>query len=251
MQKLSKRLQAAADYVAYGSCVADIGTDHGYLPIYLVQSGRCPRALAMDIREGPLQRAREHIELCGLLPYIQTRLSDGLQSLGPGEADSVVIAGMGGLTIIKILDAAYNILADIKELILEPQSDLAAVRKFLREHSMYVDRENLVLEDGKYYPILHVAAHKPRPLAEHALQMRQSLLEQLPEQGRLQQVLDQYGEQLIYNRHPVLKLLLERDERQTQRILDSLSEIKQEKHAARRAELTGRLAEIRVLRNVI
>lgn len=159
-QKLSKRLQAAADFVTPGSRVADVGTDHGHLPIYLIQCGRCPCAVAMDIRSGPLQRADEHIRSAGLTGSIQTRLSDGLKELMPGEADSVVIAGMGGLTVINILEASFDIVQGISELILAPQSDIAKVRRFLREHGMLIDRENLVLEDSKFYPILHVVKNE-------------------------------------------------------------------------------------------
>lgn len=156
MQKLSKRLQAAADFVSEGNRTADIGTDHGFLPIYLIQSGKCPQAIAMDIRKGPLERAREHIAAAGLGGLIQTRLSDGMQALERGEADSAVITGMGGQTVIHILEEAREILPDLKELVLEPQSDTAKVRRYLREHKMEIDREALVQEAGKFYPVLHV-----------------------------------------------------------------------------------------------
>ena len=92
--KLSDRLEMIASFVEHGNRLADIGTDHGYVPIYLVQTGRVPSALAMDVRKGPLLRAEEHIREAGLSGRIQTRLSDGLKKLAPGEADTVVIAGM-------------------------------------------------------------------------------------------------------------------------------------------------------------
>ena len=101
--ELSKRLQAVADLVTAGYRVADIGTDHAYIPIFLLASGKIPGAAAMDVNEGPLERARCHIEENGLTEKISLRLSDGLAGLRPGEAESVVIAGMGGGLIIRIL----------------------------------------------------------------------------------------------------------------------------------------------------
>lgn len=253
MQKLSERLQAVSDFVTPGNRVADIGTDHAYLPIYLIQSGRCPGAVAMDIRKGPLERAEEHIAAAGLKSCIKTRLSDGLQNLEPGEADSVVIAGMGGLTVIKILEASADLLPHIRELVLEPQSDIAKVRRFLREHNMYTDRENLVLEDGKYYPVLHVVME--RPCQAHTAEfdtkyMEMALKEKIPEQERLCQVLDQYGEYLVYTRHPVLWQLLERDEKVKRDILYSLGRSAHAENAARRQELERQVAEICILREI-
>ena len=103
--KLSKRLERIASFVQPGSRVADIGTDHGYVPIWLVQKGVCPSALAMDVRKGPLERAEEHVEEVGLSGKIELRLSDGLAKLKAGEADTVGIAGMGGKYYI-VIEAA-------------------------------------------------------------------------------------------------------------------------------------------------
>ena len=102
--ELSKRLQAVADLVSDGRTVADVGTDHGYIPIYLIQSGKCARAIAMDVNKGPLQRAKDHIEEQGLSCQIATRLSDGVQHLEAGEVECIVIAGMGGALTIRILE---------------------------------------------------------------------------------------------------------------------------------------------------
>lgn len=103
--RLSVRMSALADMVTPGSRLADVGCDHGYIPIYLCRTGRIPSAIAMDIHEGPLERARQHIEECGLSDRIQTRLSDGLEKLGGDEADTVLIAGMGGCLMCRILIA--------------------------------------------------------------------------------------------------------------------------------------------------
>ena len=109
--QLSKRMSALASLVTEGSRLADIGTDHGYIPIALVQKGRIPSALAMDVGKGPLSRAREHIHSQGLDTYIETRLSDGLTELHEGEADTVLIAGMGGMLMKRILEGGGHCLS--------------------------------------------------------------------------------------------------------------------------------------------
>ena len=101
--QLSKRLQALADLVSQDHVLADVGCDHGYIPVFLIQNQRRPKAIAMDIGEGPLKRAQENIRSYGLEGYIETRLSDGLSKLQPGEADTILISGMGGPLMEKIL----------------------------------------------------------------------------------------------------------------------------------------------------
>ena len=101
--QLSLRLQTIADMVTEGGVLADVGCDHGYLPVYLVLNKRITGAIAMDVGKGPLSRAKEHILAYGLEQYIETRLSDGLTALKPGEADTLVIAGMGGPLMEQIL----------------------------------------------------------------------------------------------------------------------------------------------------
>ena len=94
--ELSKRLQAVADLVTEGASVADIGTDHGYIPIYLIEHHIAEKVIALDINRGPLERARMHIVGHGLKEKIETRLSDGLEKVLPGEVDTMIAAGMGG-----------------------------------------------------------------------------------------------------------------------------------------------------------
>ena len=102
--ELSKRLYAVAGLVTEGASVADIGTDHGYVPIYLVKNKIASKVIAMDINKGPLERARMHIIGHGLKGQIETRLSDGLKMVNPGEVDAMIAAGMGGALVIKILE---------------------------------------------------------------------------------------------------------------------------------------------------
>lgn len=151
--QLSERLTKVASMVTAGNCLADVGTDHGYVPIYLYERQIISHAIAMDIRKGPLERAKLHIAESGLQDMIETRLSDGLSALRPGEADSIVIAGMGGPLMIRILNAHPEVTASAKEVILQPQSEVAKVREWLCEQDYEIIEEHMVFEDGKYYPM--------------------------------------------------------------------------------------------------
>ena len=124
----------AAALVTQGYTLADVGTDHGYIPIYLLQQKKIPAAIAMDINEGPLERAKEHIALYGLQAYIQTRLSDGVAALKPGEVEAVLIAGMGGGLVMHILKDGEKVCQSAKELILQPQSEIERVRAVSYTH---------------------------------------------------------------------------------------------------------------------
>jgi tRNA (adenine22-N1)-methyltransferase len=152
--QLSERLRLVAEFVTEGYTVADIGTDHGYVPIWLVENGRVPKALAMDIGKGPLQHAKEHIAECGYQDKIETRLSDGLKELKENEADSVVIAGMGGSLIAGILKDGKEVLKTVKELILSPHTEIHLVRHYLIENGYEIIREQMVYDMGKYYTVM-------------------------------------------------------------------------------------------------
>ena len=232
MNRLSERLLHIAGQVRTGQILADVGCDHGYLPIYLVQKGCMQRAIAMDINEGPLQRAREHIKQESLGEYIQTRLSNGLDKLSPGEADAVIIAGMGGNLTIDILTRGEAVVRTLDQLILEPQSDLAAVRAFLRENDYFIEAEDLVHEDGKYYPILRVLPQKSSDVSTFS-----------EESGLPLAVLDAYGHRLLSERHPVLLSFLKKEKSQCEQILAGLPEEdnKSDRIARRRAELAEKM----------
>ena len=135
--------------VTEGSSLADVGTDHGYIPIALVQTGKVSRAIAMDINKGPLERAALHIREQHLEDRITTRLSDGMTALKEGEADTVLIAGMGGALTVHILEGGAHCLASVKELILQPQSEIWLVREWLCEHGYKITDEDIVLDEGK------------------------------------------------------------------------------------------------------
>lgn len=152
--EMSARLKLIAGFVTEGYVVADIGTDHGYIPIWLIKADRIPRAIAMDIGKGPLERAQENIKQYGYEDRIETRLSDGLKELRENEADSVVIAGMGGPLIVSLLEAGKTALNTVKELILSPHTDIYLVRHYLIENGYDIVREEMVYDMGKYYTVM-------------------------------------------------------------------------------------------------
>ena len=215
--QLSKRLQAVARLVTPGSRLADVGTDHGYVPIWLFEQGQILSAIAMDLRNGPLERAREHIQMHGLDAHIETRLSDGLDKLLPGEADSIVIAGMGGMLVVNILSQGQKVLSSVKELILQPQSDLDAVREYLHRTGFVIVKEDMIFEDGKYYPMMK-AVH-----GDNTDDRKIWFL---------------YGRLLLENRHPVLKSYLEKEYDGCCKLLEKLSRTSTEVAKRRCEELS-------------
>lgn len=214
--KLSKRLQHIANMVTKGSRVADIGTDHGLLPIALVEEGIAPSAIAMDLRKGPLGRAMEHIALHGMKDRILTRLSDGMQNLHSDEVDSIVIAGLGGELMIRILDARQDLWD--KEFILSPHSEWKLVRRYLREHGMAVVDEDMVLDErNKYYIILKVRK-------ACTADKEQNMESETGSDAKYNAIYDDFGKLLIQRKHPVLTGYLQKEEAQYRKILAKLQE---------------------------
>ncbi len=154
MAILSDRLKAVAEMITPGLPVADIGCDHAYLPIHLVRENVSPYVIACDINAGPIIRAQENIEDVDLSENIEVRQGDGLSVITPGEVKCVVLAGMGGKLMIRILTEGEEVLADVSEIILEPQSDVSLVRHFLQDNGWRIISEDMVNEDDKFYPII-------------------------------------------------------------------------------------------------
>lgn len=162
--KISKRLQCIAAFVPAGSRVADIGTDHALLPLYLVSRGTVPWAIAGELRKGPLMTARNHVERRGFQERIAVRQGNGLAVFAPGEVDVVILAGMGGQTICEILTAGKEKLPLLRRLILQPQGDIGLVRQWLVENGWKIQDEDLVLEDRQFYPIIVAEPGLNQPL---------------------------------------------------------------------------------------
>ena len=184
---MTPRLLAVANFAKKGSKVADVGTDHAYIPIWLVTRGVSDFAVAMDINKGPLLRAKENITKFNLEDKITTKLSDGLEGLEKDEADTVIIAGMGGVLINRILDDAKALYPSIKHFILQPMTAIEETRKFLSENGFLIENECLAKEDDKIYTVLSVIRGKMKIEDEVNLYI---------------------GKPLIENRDPLLKDLL-------------------------------------------
>ena len=222
--QLSQRLSSVASMVTAGNCLADVGTDHGYVPIYLYERNIIPHAIAMDVNKGPLERAALHIAESGMKEAIETRLSDGLTALKPGEADSVVIAGMGGPLIIRILSAHPEVIESLKELILQPQSEISEVRIWLYEQGYEIVEEHMVFEDGKYYPMFKAVKN--------------------PEAEKLTDLEYKYGKISVLGEPEVLRAYLVREIANKQNILQKLSEETTEKSKGRAVEIKALLTEL-------
>lgn len=205
--ELSARMQALADMVSRGRVVCDVGCDHGWVSIYLVQQGIASKVYAMDVEIGPLERAKEHIRSYHLENYIEPRLSDGLASLQVGEADCMVCAGMGGPLMMKILTEGREKVRAMKEIILQPQSEIARFRAFLRQEGYQIVRENMVLEEGKYYPMMKVV-----PVDFVTVEIAEE-----------QSIFDTYGELLLKEKHPVLQSYIDRSLEQAKELLQHLA----------------------------
>ena len=215
--QLSLRLSAIAEMVTEGNRLVDVGCDHGYLPVNLIQKQKIPSAIAADVGKGPLSRAQEHIEQYGLGKYIETRLSDGLREIREGEGDTLVIAGMGGPLMERILTDGKEVLRSFKELILQPQSDIGHVRWFLFANGYQIMEENSVLEDGKFYFIMKAAAGIKVPVWKD---------EEL-----------EFGKLLLEKKHPVLRQYLERELRIRDQILERLRDESREAAVRRKEEV--------------
>lgn len=227
MRPISNRLEALVAMVTPGYTVADVGCDHGFLSMALVGRGIAPSAIAMDLRPGPLGHATENIAREGLSERIETRLSDGFSKLHLGEAESIVVAGMGGRLLIHILEEGDAIAQAAQELILQPQSEIPLVRHYLVDHGYRILGEEMLQEDGKYYVLMKVAPQatgRGELLAEREADFL-------------------YGKLLLRGKHPVLRDYLQWEIGLKESILGKLS-AKEEAHSGRLQEVREALEQL-------
>lgn len=151
--KLSKRLQTIADFVKKGAVVADIGTDHAHIPIYLIKNNIISKAYACDINAGPLEKAKENINYYGV-KNIELRLSNGLEKLKTDEADTFIIAGMGGELITDILERGRRFFDTERKFILSPHTKIDEVRKYLLSNGFEITKEDMRIDEGKFYTVM-------------------------------------------------------------------------------------------------
>lgn len=183
--EISLRLRTVATMVDKCECIADIGTDHAYLPIYLIKNKICNKAIASDINKGPVEKARFNIKLENLQDKIQCRLGAGLKTIKHGEIQGIIIAGMGGNLIKDILDENIDIFKEVKFAVLQPVQNPEVLRKYIYEKEYKIIDEELCLDDGKFYEILKIAQER--------------------EPKELDSIFYEVGKVLFDKKHPVLK----------------------------------------------
>lgn len=216
MVTVSKRMEEVISLVSRGKRVADVGTDHGYVSIALVERGIAPSVIAMDIRKGPLSRAKENIEKYGLAKEIDTRLSDGLEQVKTGEIDTFLIAGMGGDLIANILQNGIHIVESVNEFIVQPQSEIYKVRKKIHQLGFQIQMEKMLVEDEKYYTIIK---------AVRGQEVYENEWDYL------------YGKALLQEKHPILYEWLQREHQLREQLYKRLESIVSENTELRKKEL--------------
>ena len=224
MIKLSQRLQAIADMVPAGAKVADIGTDHGFLPCYLAQSGKAEQVIACDVNAQPLALAQKNIADYNVADKVSTRLGDGLAVIKPGEVDVVTIAGMGGALMIDILDASPMVVDRLKRIVLQPNVGAEAVRIWAEKNRWQIVAEELVKENDIFSVII--------------------VLEQ-GRSDRFMSAVELYlGPKLLADHHPLLGLYISEEWEKTQRILEQLSKSDSEESRKKEKQLRQKWEDI-------
>jgi len=222
--RMAERLAALAACVPPGSIVADIGTDHACLPVFLIEAGISPKVIATDLNPGPLESAARAVAKHHLEKSIELRLGNGLKVLKPGEVEVVVLAGIGGNTIKGILAAAQDVLEDIKRLVMQPMSDAGDLRIWLAGNGWKIINEKLVEEGGRIYEI--IIAEQGRELFDD-----KQLLE--------------LGPRLIEGKDPLLGNYLGKIIEQYERMLAGLAAGKNEATLEKARQIRAKLERIR------
>lgn len=218
--ELSKRLELVASLVTHDT-VADIGTDHGYVPIYLYLQGKIKKAYACDVRKGPLEKCKANLALYGAEDVIETRLGSGLLPMKPKEAETAVLAGMGGMLIVHILQDSPEVVDSLQELVLSPQRDFAEVRKYLHQIGFSIQEEYMLKEENKPYVVMHCIK------GEESYEREIEYL---------------YGKRLLEKKEPLLKELLLHEEGKYRRLWQRLQENPTENAQKRLPEVEEKLA---------
>lgn len=201
--KLSPRLITIANLVPKNSTVADVGTDHGYIPVYLVQNNISNKVIAADVNEGPLESAIQYVTSEKLNHKIDTRLGDGLKVLSENEVDTVIIAGMGGILIAEIIEQSKALALTFKNFILQPMVASEDLRKYLYDNGYKITNEKLAREDNRAYEILFV---------EHGK-------EELEDE-----IYFEVGKKLIENNDPLLKFFLNKKIEKYTKIINNIKD---------------------------
>ena len=213
--QLSPRLKMIADSIKDVDTVADIGSDHAYVPIYLVLQGRAKRAIASDINRGPVEISKKRICENKASSFVEVRQGSGLKTLKLGEAEAIIIAGMGGFLIRDILQEDYDVAAKVRQLILQPMKDSDALRSWLLTNGFEITDEELVEDEGKIYEVIW---------AKSGSAIRESVGRQL------------IGEKIIQKKHPLAGKYIDKKIRELEKIIGALPEGDSQRADTRKAE---------------
>ncbi|MGL4607194.1 MAG: tRNA (adenine(22)-N(1))-methyltransferase [Eubacteriaceae bacterium] len=200
MSRLSPRLKTIADCVTDVSSFADIGTDHGYIPVYLIENKGVDFGIACDINQKPLEKAENLIKVYGYENQIETRLGSGLSVLKENEVDAIILAGMGGILISELLEEQLAIAFSAKKLIFQPMNNQKILRKYCEERGFQIVKEELAIEGTRIYEI--IVAQKGKMIFENSLEY-------------------ELGHQFLTKKHPLLETLVRVKLGKAQLILES------------------------------
>ncbi|MFZ5649058.1 MAG: tRNA (adenine(22)-N(1))-methyltransferase [Bacillota bacterium] len=224
--QLTPRLAAVAAFIPPGARVADIGTDHALLPVYLVENKKLPGVIATDLNEKPYLAACRQVQASNAGHSVEVRKGDGLEAIRPGEVDVIVIAGMGGNTIIGILERSPAVLAGVSRLVLQPMADPGPLRIWLARNGWRLVDEELVKEMDRFYVIM--AAEPGNDTQGDSL-------------------LQEIGPLIVRKSSPVLIEYLEKIREDYQRVLSGLARSRTEESMEKAVEMTKKLAGIKEL----
>ncbi len=234
---LSERLMMSIGMIPKGKVVADVGCDHARVAIWLVKNGIAPRVIATDLRPGPLSHADANIAYFHCEDRIETRLSDGLENLRPSEAEVILIAGMGGALTVHILSEGLERMQEAEELILQPQSERGAVRRFLLTHGFVITEEKCCMEDGKFYNSIHAVNVQKMLQRDDGQNPKEQVAEYEPAEL-------EFGKLLLQEQNPVLHAYLQNEYRKALLVKENLERNDTE---SARERLPGFMEELRVL----
>ncbi len=253
--KMSQRLITVAGMLRGESSenlkVADVGCDHGYVSMYLVQNGIAESAIAMDVRKGPLSGAASNISEYGLSDRIETRLSDGLKELKKSESNALIIAGMGGKLMERLIDEGQIRELGIKIAVFQPQSDILEFREFIRDKGFVITDEKVIFEDGKYYFPMRIEV--PSDITDNKDNIFEQALETIfKDSGDISneqkvRICNRYGECNLLKKEPLLIPFLEHGKEVLVSILKNLDDSHKERREAIEQELSDISFALKIL----
>lgn len=230
--KLTDRLEKIASLVSEGAIVADIGTDHGYIPVYLLENGIIEKSILSDINRGPLENAKEEVNRKKLSNKADLRLGGGVSVLNPGEADEIIIAGMGGILIAEIIEEGLEVCSRVNKLILQPMQASEELRKYLLNNNFEIINEHLVNEDFRIYEIIEATYNENI------------------ETG-IDEIYYEVPKILVEKKEPLLKKMVSKKISECDSILEKIGSINNESTNKRKTDIKERKENLsKILRNM-